>query len=692
MSETIDLLPEAESDLDVCDGPDSSNPPYCWREFRPTGGAPSIIDALTDGNAGTGIRNADFDSPTYNGPFGLQGVLCEALDVPDDATILGVRVIFTLALGEYSVTPAVGECSIGRNGSSAAKAEPFFVSSDGAPTITSDFTARGPGDKPEGAVWTPGDLGASSSTRLQVIFGTDRPYCIITSCLVEVDVDALAGVDAGVEAARAISSLHLRQYRRLLPILTLTTSLRRGLSARMGDLVRVANEAIPTADGLGAGASPWARWLGAVIRKRIDPSAGTITLTLMGRSHYLVRLWYRALVNLSGIANLEGVARILTGQTWLFTRAGAAWIEDPASGLVIAISGNAPKIDAGGHLIERESANLALNSSAADGIGSVWTESAGVEASTDVVLFDPDVSAQSWLIPTGESIAQTLTDPGALSPSLATLSIDVRNVDGNPGTFDLQRGVDSKFLRASDRTWQAGAQSNPLTDSAEAWARYIVAGFDLGAAPGALTLAIESGAGALWVAHVQLELLPWASSRIVSHASAVTRSADRQVASNDLGARIWPADHGTARLRWRWLFTAADVAGYAFTLYWLDYGADSIRVYYDGTSGELRFVRTRSGVTTTALLAVTPPVRGAAIDAVFRWTGEAEEQGDQAWSARVFADGVKGEAAVAAGAPLESAASTLEICSGSGGWLDGAIEYALISPLVLDDATCERPD
>jgi hypothetical protein len=220
----------------------------------------------------------------------------------------------------------------------------------------------------------------------------------------------------------------------------------------------------------------------------------------------------------------------------------------------------------------------------------------------------------------------------------------------------------------------------------------LVATFDAGASPGTLTVRVVAGSDAAWVQHVQLENLPWASSRIVTGDDPATRAADRLAVSNDSSARCLNVDHGTARLVWAPLFDSDAVPGYTMRLLYLAFDPSNIlTVVFDGTAEAFYFTRTVGGALTATSVAASFS-RGDEVAVVARWTGERGELGLDPFTADVFVNGTKGSSVAASGPLSEGASATVELGSGASAWAEGAIRTVLLTPQVLTDGECGRAD
>lgn len=498
---------------------------------------------------------------------------------------------------------------------------------------------------------------------------------------------------AGLEEARDRGSRELRAYRRPVAMVSVRVPYSIGLGLLPGDLVSLAHPVLPAADGAGAGAKVWERWWCRVVAAAVSP-AGYVDLTLRDVRSSLLSLWWVPHSPVSGLVQQQGVARILSGQTWTFARASAAWCADPADGRLLEASVDQEAIDAGGCLAEGASTNMLLNCAAADGTTTSWTGLVGCTASTSYSACDPGISRHSFALAfspgTPAEQTQAVVSGGAQYWCLSAYHIDTAS-----GALDwrLQRSVDSKYYNATTNTWDASSATVNFFATATTMTRHFSRMIDAGAAAGTLTLRLRNGvAGTVYVGHVQLEAARHPSSPIVTRATTVTRAAGQILVTNNSAARVWNGGRGTVRVTLDPYWTSSEIGSQAFTLLWISYdGSNNVRVWYDGSAGAWKFTRTAAGSATTASV-VAAVTRGTPVEIVAEWIGSDGELDLAQYTQRIYADGVAGTDAVAAADPTQVASCNLEVGSGNSAYAWGKIRRLLITPLVLTTEQIARAD
>lgn len=517
----------------------------------------------------------------------------------------------------------------------------------------------------------------------------------ISSLLVKYKVNQLLGT----EEARDRATREIRLYRRPAIYLGATPPVVRALGIDVGDRVVASHAAIPF-----AGAGLTERFLGTVIRKGYNPDAGKIGIEARGVRDYLSSVLWVPYVTTSGAQAQQGVQRMLGGSTWTFTRASSAWIEDPSDGHVVEVSSDQEKIDRSGALIERYSANLLLNSSAALGTTS-WTGTGTGTFTTDttVTLFDASISPQTFKlvapnpVGAGEIMDQTSIDLSGYSTDKFFLSIDHVDDSGQPLTVTVQRSSDSKWFRASDSTWQAAETANALTVRSTMY-RDVLPVMDIGTgSPCTIKVrlkAITANAQVNHIGHVQLEEKRWATSRIVTRSALLARQADQLLISNNSAARSWPNSHGTLLMEFVPQWSSSLVSGEFYTLAYAYYDANNWwELYWHGTNGKLTLACRAAGTTVEASSAAATLTRGTVAKFAARWIGSDGELDLAPYTLHCFVNGAagKGSATVAAALPTQVATADLEIGK-SGQGAEGAIRRFRLTPVVLTDAEIERWD
>jgi hypothetical protein len=497
---------------------------------------------------------------------------------------------------------------------------------------------------------------------------------------------------AGVEDARDVGSRIVRAYRRPVQQVQFRVRPERGLDLVPGTVVALDHREIPHPSGSGAGVKTWERWLGRVWRQSIVPGAPGY-VDIQARRLDPLSLWWVPYTAASGLLQQQGVLRILTGQTWTYTRASTAYVEDPGDGHVIEASVDVEALDRGGWLAETERTNYILDSGFSRGILGNWTGAGGASIITPAsLLFDASLSRYAAELPSATSgnITQAITSGGL---QYWYLSVDHEDDSGGALDWRLQRSSDSKYFNAGTGAWDVAATVNFFATRTTRTRDYSGL-IDAGAAAGNLTLRLRSStSGDQRVYFVQLEPGRWPTSRILTRTATVARTAGRLLVSNNTAARAWNAARGTARITLVPWWTSSEVGSTAFTLLWISYDANnSIRLWYDGSAGAWKFTRTRGGVATTASITAST-TRGTEVELVVRWASTELELGLAAYTGSVFAAGTKGtDDTSAAGAPTEVGTCDLEIGSGSSAYADGWIRRLLITPLVLLDEQIARAD
>lgn len=506
---------------------------------------------------------------------------------------------------------------------------------------------------------------------------------------------ALYGVQrlAGLEDARDVGSRIVRRDRRAPPVVRLRTRWASGLALEPGDLVWLSHPELPHPQGLGAGTAPWQRWPTIVVdRQAAGP--GVIDLSLERLRPF--SLWWVPQTPATGLAQQQGVIRILSGQTWTYTRSSTAYVEE-ADGIVSEVPVDKEAIGRYGFLAEASRTHGLGNCVFADGTTG-WSGLVGATVDTSVTFFRPSVSTQSLKLS---------FSPGTPAEATASLSsggaqywfLSIRHLDGSGAALDwrLQRSSDGKYWDDTTSTWSASSSTVNFMPTATTKTRHFSKLIDAGAAPGTFTLRVRNGVtGDVWVGAVQLEPGRWPTSDMPTRASTTfTRAVGQLLVSNNSVARAWNAPKGTARITFLPWWTSSEVGSTSFTLLWVSYDANnSVRLWYDGSAGAWKFSRKRAGTTTTASI-VASVTRGTAVEIVVRWCGSEGELGLAAYTGSIFAAGTKTggtDDTSAAGAPTEVASCNLEVGSGSSAYAEGHVQRLLLSPEVLLDEEIARAD
>lgn len=535
----------------------------------------------------------------------------------------------------------------------------------------------------------------------------------ITSLWAELDYEALG---SGLEGFRQIGSKRLR-LRRLPNGLIEARGLPMAcLDAEMLDLASLSHLLLPGAGARGAGVKTWERWPCSVMSSSLDWNSGTVTLLLRDDRDVLCTYWDVGKSLKAPGAISDGVARLDGGNARLWLRTSKAWVRTPGDTL-LEQSISADKIDKAGTLIEGASTNLVIQGGFKNGAADAYTGwttagkgSNGSNISDDAseLLFDAestDVARSVKFTGGTPSHAADLEVVATATASVAAnancrVSIWHKDDSGSPLYWALQRGVDSKWFRDSDQTWQASKTWNALTvrSSRERDYSSVVA-----VGVGATTLTLRVGIPTPGIAgqvnhlyHVQVEAQKWPSSAILTEASAVTRALDRLTISNAPTLPAWPNERGTfsCRVVLNWNASESGSPGIVSVVFGPD---DAWWFLYDTPNARWWFAAKSAGVWSSPATFAASPVARTEYRLAVRWTSSDGELG-LANTLSVFVDGVKGVDVSGVAKPRQSNVGVMTL----GAWydptlaadpslhLEGAISAIEIVPRVLSDEEIAR--
>ena len=579
------------------------------------------------------------------------------------------------------------------------------VSTDGAlfsaTTTWADFDS-GALARPGGGDWTEDDLRLSGANALEIeIFHpsqTPQTYC--TYMYLEVTYVPL---EREIEAPREVGSRALLEKRDPQHTVEVETNWQ-GFEAELLDPVAITHPLAPTADGQGWGTKPWQRG-DTVLRKQvISMGAGrrSIRSTHDVTRRFQTPYWEAFKLVKSGDPDVaDGMPRLdRAGAARQFERNSKAWTVD-VGGLVVLRTEAKEKFEKAGQLIENEATNYVRQSSFVNGVTG-WTkvENTGtglLETTTQNPLFDTGVSTQGVKITataaTHDVEAQGVVE--SLAASLVhTLSVDI----GGDGGFDqfvigLRNDATGDYLYR-DGSWNPTKPSvlnSPIAGAAATELRLHFTFTTQGTASThtAYIAGVGSSNGTVYrFYHVQVERGPYPTSRIVTEAAAVSRSADNLRIRNDssLSSRIVPVDRFTLMMRFTPLWNSSDLTTRR-VLWELLHDADNqMRLQYTA-AGNLEFVFEHGGVTDFASFPSLALTESVEYELVCRKTGTDQELGASAHTLSVFANGVKGSTQDVAGAMTQAASSYLQLgaLSDATEQCDGHIGEIFISPFVLTD-------
>jgi hypothetical protein len=507
-------------------------------------------------------------------------------------------------------------------------------------------------------------------------------------------------------AARDNGSRLMRLFRRAVGTVELRAPLRFADAELLDDLA-VTHFAMPTTHDYGAGSKVWQRAILRKLSEEVDLGSMTVKMSCLVLRDFLCLFW-DTMVSEQPPGFSDGVARVDCGAGRLFTRASKAWIENAATALqgtkqVVEVTTNQEKNTTDGELFEGASTNSQIQASFANALTG-WTSAgtgsngSAIAADTTDLLYDSATSGNSIKFTAGNPIHVadlqiTGTATAAIAAnSIVALSIDHKDDSGAALSVAIQRGVDAKYFKNSDGTWQVAKTWNTITASTTS-ARWAANQIDVGA--GATTLTVIVGiptatgvAGQInHLYHVQLEVYRYPTSRIVTGAATVARVADLLTIENFHGKKVFINDRGYCSLTFTPEWNNTDLTGtpYLFIAY---YDAGNLyRLFYNSATAAFVF-RVRVGAVNVSASFAQVVTRGTPYELACRWVGADGEEDLAPYTISVFVNGVKGTDAVLAGIPISlPSAPLLYIGSDNTGAnsADGWIRHFVIGQSVFSD-------
>lgn len=473
------------------------------------------------------------------------------------------------------------------------------------------------------------------------------------------------------------------------------------------------------ADAAGAGWGPalWARRNVRLLTRQLDLEGLALRDTYLDTRDFCVALWDPGISHEAPTLDRRGLAQLSQGGSRTWTRNGPAWVESAAAARqgtvqLVELSAQQDKHTTLGTLIEASRTNGLIQSGFKNGTFTGWTlagtgsNGSAITAETSDILFVAQAVGRVMKLLAGSPIhvadlqAQSTATASYAANAKVRVSIYRKDLTVGVGTWwALQRGVDSKWWRESDGTWQVAKTWNQAAYTAD-WLRDVSRQIDVGASGTTLTLfvGVPTAGGtageAHLVGHVQIEQGEYATSPILTEAAAVTRAADSLAFQNDHGKRVWPLAEwgGTARIAFRLLWSSSELAaGAVRTILEAYFDASNYdRVYYDQGTASLIFKRVRAGVATSATYA-TALTAGTLYRLAVRVASRFGEWGLAAYTQSIFLEGVKGTDAVAAGVHVLPSHHSFRVGTnddGSGGstnQVDGYYQDLDVTNLVLHD-------
>jgi hypothetical protein len=521
---------------------------------------------------------------------------------------------------------------------------------------------------------------------------------------------------AGRGAAQGVASQRLRQYRGELEVVRIETSLA-VLDNELMDDISITHPEGPHPLGLGWGETeplagtplgPSDRRLHQLREESIDLNSMTVTVTTRGRRGFLCGFWATWESRRSSASTEDGTALLTAGGTITYARASKAWHEDPGSGLVVALANDAQPLARDGMLLDNLATNSLTRSAAVAGtLTGLTSTGTGVNGSAAAAeldppqpLFDPSVSRYAYMLTAGTPhaadniLAWPITTIYSANSRLR-LSFDYMNAGATALLWRLLRSADGLYWNDSTQAFGAGPINNTAPLSATR-ARLISERIPSGASNTRFTFSWLQGTGGASgrldrVYQVQLEQNYWATSRIVTEDTSVTRAIQTYAVENVAGKRAIQPTSGTIWFEFIPQWAAADMNAYGGSPTFVDMTYDAsnwLRLFYNsGAPNRLDFQYRAGGVTVLASVPWTP-VRGQLYRVACRWTSAA---GELAWAGlaprtlSVFVDDLKGTDNTRAADASETSANLYLAGDSAGNAVNGHMRKVVITPEVLTD-------
>ena len=551
-----------------------------------------------------------------------------------------------------------------------------------------------------GQQWDARDLSVSVSERLPI----DLRWTIESGTSAEADG----------RSARYVTSQALLEHRDQVMVATQVCQLWRGDIDMLTDLLW--SHSLAPSNGTGGGTG-WgidksqARQM-RVIGVSLNLQTKTVRIMAQDTRMYIHSLWQVDRFTRPASSWEEGNARMDRGTATVrvTSRASIAWVQDPESGLVTergvdaALKAgyfNNSKISRAilaGRVIQQASLNY-LKQCAGTLTGWTTAGTVALEATDHPTLpayWNAAYVANCVKLGTA---ASSITRTTAAIPNQFIAFWGVFASSGSqPVVWQFQRLSDNLYFRASDSTWQVAATDNSQAiPSGLVVKEQFLARIDLGGTSVAVNITIKNTAGdTLRVYHLQVDTNPWPSSPILTTTAEVTRASESYTISNNVGARVWPNTRGTLIIEGQPFWSLNDDNSIDHTVVAVVYDASNwYKLYYDPTTGLLRFERRAAGATVTATVSVSPVGYGIYGFAA-RWCSSEGELGMAPYTIDVFSrfgsTWTKGTSAVGAAIPTEVDTINLRIGDQVGAvssW-DGVLRQPFITPVVYTDEEIAR--
>lgn len=550
--------------------------------------------------------------------------------------------------------------------------------------------------RPGGGSWTAADLldpGLELGCYVSTWQGPTNPNEVqVTSLYIIVTYEP---VPAQISQVRERASFRLMAFRRETAHLTAVVRAK-FLDLELLDDAALAHFGLPMHNALGIGAKDWKKPAFRLLRKAFDP--GTMQLAIVAKDlrNQLVTFWDGGRSLKTSGATLDGIPRLDGGCTRLWTRSSKAWHVNPTDGRVHESRNDEERIDSIGMLFESSRTNGITRSSFISQLTG-WGTTTGVtavSAESNSPLFEAGITDYLAKIDSNPISPRGPTSPASVSYSGGTkISVSVDYREGEADTalkVHIVRIVDGRYWDGS--AWQVAQQDLAVTASTVN-ARAKWENIDVGASATTVTVRpviLASSSKTAYISHVQVEAGAWASTRIVTDASTVTRNYDQLKVSNNSGRRCWNAARGTLFLRYRRAWSGAPTS--PFYLLDLTYDASNwFRLYFDMNAKLLNFEMRVAGTTYTASKAFDPAANTTYRLAI-RWCSSSGEMNLSPYAISVFIDGVKGTDAIGTNTPTEASPSDLYIGGNSAASIsaDGNVFDIIHTQQVLRDDEVAR--
>lgn len=491
-------------------------------------------------------------------------------------------------------------------------------------------------DRPNGGIYGEGDF-RHNSFGFQLQGSAAFPETRITSLWGEV-IYVASG--AQIEAARGVGSRSLRMRRKAMNFIDLGAVERKFLRREIGNIIGVSHFAVPheSRTGTVTPVKKWERKPHIITQIEYNQLSQITKISLWDGREFWLNLWDVAKSELSATSQRDGVPSLDGGANRTFLRDSSAWVEDPGDGRIVQVASQTEKNTTNGHLLEKSATNYLLGSNFSEGYATRWTAQgvaggATVVDDTSDLLWDSGETLYSCKITAADPLGGTPIGFHQTTASLdadlvITVAVSHKDDSGVVLSVLIQRGIDSWYWNDATPGWQAGSVTNDLTVRSSK-DRDQINNIDVGGGATTIKVLITAETTAGQINHVydaQIENTEYATSRIMTVGTTVTRADDEFYYSNTVSARTFSPVLGTAFTRIIPLWSTADLPTNAKkTLFYCEYDVNhKEHIYYDQATSAWVFVRTVNGTEYIATKAATI-TKGVAYDIGLRWGSEENE-------------------------------------------------------------------